>query len=379
MAGKNFASGAVFAVSRDNLALCSAFVSGMPAPMIRRLLPVLACASALLWPATPSRAHEAGQQMAEVAAVFLAALSPEQRAQAAFEFADEERLNWHFIPRERKGLPMKAMTPQQRLLAMALMNTGLGFRGAAKAVTIMSLEEVLYQIEGADESKRAAVRERRDPEKYFVSIFGKPDPKGTWGWRIEGHHMSLNFTIKDGRLLRATPAFMGSNPGELRQGPLAGLRVLGKEEDLGRALVKSLDDAQWRQALVDTVAPKEMLTVAEKRVNPLKPEGLPDSALNPEQKALLRAIIDEYLGRLRPEIAAETWAEIEKSGAVHFAWAGGKERGEPHYYRVQGKTFLIEYDNVQGEANHPHSVWRSFDGDFGRDLLAEHHRDAHAK
>ena len=191
--------------------------------------------------------------------------------------------------------------------------------------------------------------------------------------------MSLNFTIKDGRLLRATPAFMGSNPGELRQGPLAGLRVLGKEEDLGRALVKSLDDAQWRQALVDTVAPKEMLTVAEKRVNPLKPEGLPDSALNPEQKALLRAIIDEYLGRLRPEIAAETWAEIEKSGPVHFAWAGGKERGEPHYYRVQGKTFLIEYDNVQGEANHPHSVWRSFDGDFGRDLLAEHHRDAHAK
>lgn len=379
MAGKNFASGAGFAVSRDNLALCSAFVSGMPAPMIRRLLPALACASALLWPATPSRAHEAGQQMAEVAAVFLAALSPEQRAQAAFEFADEERLNWHFIPRERKGLPMKAMTPQQRLLAMALMNTGLGFRGAAKAVTIMSLEEVLYQMEGADETKRAAVRERRDPEKYFVSIFGKPDPQGTWGWRIEGHHMSLNFTIKDGRLLRATPAFMGSNPGELRQGPLAGLRVLGKEEDLGRALVKSLDDAQGRQALVDTVAPKEMLTVAEKRVNPLKPEGLPDSALNAEQKTLLRAIIDEYLGRLRPEIAAETWAEIEKSGPVHFAWAGGKERGEPHYYRVQGKTFLIEYDNVQGEANHPHSVWRSFDGDFGRDLLAEHHRDAHAK
>lgn len=317
--------------------------------------------------------------MAEVADVFLHSLTAEQKARATFEFDDEERINWHFIPRERKGLPMKEMTPQQRLLAHALMNTGLGFRGAAKAVTIMSLEEVLYQIEGADEAKRAAVREKRDPEKYFVSIFGTPDPKGTWGWRIEGHHMSLNFTIKDGQLLRATPSFMGTNPGELRQGPLTGLRVLGKEEDLGRELVKSLDETQFKTALFDVVAPKEMLTEAAKKVDPLKPEGLSDAQLNADQKAKLHVLIDEYLTRLRPEIAEETWAEIEKNGPVFFAWAGGKERGEPHYYRVQGKTFLIEYDNVQGNANHPHSVLRSFDGDFGRDLLAEHLKEAHSK
>lgn len=332
----------------------------------------------LLFSVQPVSGHEAGAQMAEIAQVFLNSLTPEQKAKATFKFEDEERLNWHFIPRERNGLSMKEMTPQQRLLAHALLNTGMGFRGAAKAVTIMSLEEVLYQMEGADEAKRAAVRERRDPEKYFVSIFGAPDAKGTWGWRIEGHHMSLNFTIKDGELLRATPSFMGTNPGELRQGPLTGLRVLGKEEDLGRELVKSLDEAQFKTALVEAVAPKEMLTAAEKKVDPLKPLGLSEADMNDDQKAKLRLVIDEYLNRLRPEIAAETWAEIKKSGPVHFAWAGGKERGEPHYYRVQGKTFLIEYDNVQGNANHPHSVIRSFDGDFGRDFLAEHHKEAHS-
>lgn len=325
----------------------------------------------------PARAHEAGTQMAEVALAWLATLTPEQKAQATFSFDDEERINWHFIPRERKGLPMKAMTPQQRLLAMGLLNTGLGFRGAAKAVTIMSLEEVLYQIEGANEATRAAVREKRDPEKYFVSIFGTPGPKGTWGWRVEGHHLSLNFTVKDGQLLRATPAFMGSNPGEVRQGNLQGLRVLAKEEELGRELVKSLDDAQWKKALFTTEAPKEMLTAADKQVNPLKPDGLSSEELNEAQKAKLKEVVREYLNRLRPEIAEEAWAEIEKSGPMFFAWAGGKERGEPHYYRVQGKTFLIEYDNVQNGANHPHSVWRSFDGDFGRDLLAEHAKEAH--
>jgi len=322
-------------------------------------------------------AHEAGAQMAAISKVFLASLDDGQKAKALFDFASDERENWHFIPRERKGLPMKELTPQQRLLAHALLNTGLGFRGSAKAVTIMSLEEVLFQMEGADESKRAATREKRDPEKYFISIFGEPAEKGTWGWRVEGHHLSLNFTIKDGLLLRATPSFMGSNPGEIRQGPLSGLRVLAVEEELGRELVKSLSPEQFKTAFVDAVAPKEMLTAAERKVSPLEPAGLPDSALDEKQKGMLARLIDEYLERLRPEIAAEAREEIKKNGAVHFAWAGGLERGQPHYYRVQGKTFLIEYDNTQNDANHVHSVWRSFDGDFGRDLLGEHLKQSH--
>ena len=322
-------------------------------------------------------AHEAGTQMAAIAKVWLAALTPEQKAKACFEFAAEERENWHFIPRERKGLPLKEMTPQQRLLAHALLNTGLSFRGSAKAVTIMSLEEVLYQIEGADESKRAATREKRDPEKYFVSIFGEPADTGSWGWRVEGHHLSLNFTIKDGQMLRATPAFMGTNPGEIRQGPLTGLRVLGVEEELGRELVKSLTPEQFKAAFVATVAPKEMITAAEHKVSALSPAGLPDSELNEKQKAMLTRLIAEYIDRMRPEIAEAARAEFQAGGLIYFAWAGGKERGEPHYYRVQGKSFLLEYDNTQNDANHDHSVWRSFDGDFGRDLLGEHVKQAH--
>lgn len=347
-------------------------------PISRLLRPIfVVCLGLTSLMPVKSQAHDAGTQMSAIARVFLASLAPEQKARAVFEFGAEERENWHFIPRERLGLPMKELNPQQRLLAHALLNTGLGFRGSAKAVTIMSLEEVLYQIEGADESKRAATREKRDPEKYFVSIFGEPADKGMWGWRIEGHHLSLNFTIKDGRLLRATPAFMGSNPGEVRQGALTGLRVLGVEEELGRELVKSLNEEQLKTAIVADVAPKEMITAAERKVSALSPAGLPDSALTDAQKALLGRLIDEYLERLRPEIAAETREEIKKSGPVYFGWAGGKERGEPHYYRVQGKTFLIEYDNTQNDANHVHSVWRSFDGDFGRDILAEHLKQAH--
>jgi hypothetical protein len=345
--------------------------------MLRRpLLSLLGLALTLS--VSPVRAHDAGQQMVDTAKAFLAALSPEAKSKAVFPFDGEERLNWHFIPRERKGISMKEMTPEQDLMAHALLSTGLSARGIAKASTIMSLEEVLYTIEGADESKRATARERRDPEKYFVSVFGEPSMKGTWGWRVEGHHLSLNFTIKDGQLLRATPSFFGSNPGEVREGPRAGTRILGLEEELGRDLAKSLNDEQWKKALVDVVAPKEMLTEAKREVSPLSPLGLSDAEMTPAQKEMLAKLVREHLFRIRPEIAEESWKEIQASGPVHFAWAGeSRERGQPHYYRVQGKTFLIEYDNTQNNANHVHSVWRDFDSDFGRDLLGAHVKAAH--
>lgn len=327
----------------------------------------------------PASGHEAGPQMAEIAKTFLGSLTAEQKAKASFAFTDDERENWHFVPIERKGLPMKEMSPQSRLLAHALLSTGLSARGVTKAATIMSLEEVLYQIEGAaDESKREATRAKRDPEKYFVLIFGEPGSKGVWGWRVEGHHLSLNYTIKDGQIVRTTPSFFGSNPGEVREGPLTGVRVLAREEELGRELVKSLTPEQAQKAVVPGDAPKEMLTAQERKVNALTPDGLPDSELNEAQKALLKTIMEEYLMRVRPDIAREELDAIKNSGApVHFVWMGGKERGEPHYYRVQGKTFVLEYDNVQNGANHVHSVWRSFDGDFGRDILGEHVKEEH--
>ncbi|MBL9114638.1 MAG: DUF3500 domain-containing protein [Verrucomicrobiaceae bacterium] len=325
-------------------------------------------------------AHDPAPQMAEIANAWLTILDDAQKAKATFEFGADERLNWHFIPRSRNGLPLKEMSPQQRLLALALMNSGLSHDGARKALTIMNLEEHLWQTEGAaakDDAAKAAVRLKRDPEKYYVSIFGTPEVKGTWGWRIEGHHLAMNFTIKDGALLRATPSFFGSNPGEVREGKLKGLRVLHVEEEMGRSLVKSLTAEQFAKAKVADVAPKEMLTAADRWVNPLKPDGLVDSDMNPEQKKMLHALVEEYLRRLRPEIADEALKEISSSGPVYFGWAGELERGQPHYYRVQGKSFLLEYDNVQNGANHVHCVWRSFDGDFGADLLGEHYKAEH--
>jgi len=325
-----------------------------------------------------ARAHDAAQQMADMANALINTLTPEQKTKLVLPFDDPERENWHFIPRERKGLAFLEMTPEQHLLGHALLNTGLSNRGYLKAITIMSLEEILYNIEGAaDETKRTAARERRNPEKYHITIFGTPAMTGLWGWRVEGHHFSLNFTVKDGSLFRATPSFFGTNPGEVRSGPRTGTRVLGAEEDLGRKLVTSLSDDLWKKALVETTAPKEMITEAKHHVDPLSPEGISDADLNAEQKEMLHQLIREFLFRIRPEIAEESWKQILTGGPIHFAWAGEREKGRPHYYRVQGKTFLLEYDNTQNDANHVHTVWRDFNGDFGADLLQAHLKGAH--
>ena len=333
------------------------------------LLHTLLLSSALL--ATPLCAHEATVEMAAAANNFLAALTAEQKAKTTFDFADVERVNWHYIPRPRKGLPMKEMTQEQRLLAHALLATGLSPRGYGKAVSIMSLEAVLAELEKGGKVVR-------DPEMYFVSIFGKPGAAVPWGWRVEGHHLAFNFTASGDGAPAMTPSFFGSNPGEVRTGPRTGARILGVEEDLGRALVQSLDDAQRQAAIVLTEAPKEILN-DPKRVDPTKPEGIPHSRLNAPQQAQLMRLIREYVFRCRPDVAAEDLAKIEKSGLekIHFAWAGGVEPGQPHYYRVQGAAFVLEYDNTQNAANHVHSIWRDFSHDFGTDFLGQHVSEAH--
>jgi hypothetical protein len=325
---------------------------------------------ALLTQPSLTRAHSPAEEMAEGAQNFLAALTPDQRARATFEWKDDERLNWHFIPRTRKGIPFKELTPAQRPLAHALLGTGLSQRGFAKAATIMSLEQILLELEQGSGPTR-------DPELYFVSVFGKPGPKGAWGWRVEGHHLSVNFTIVNGEIA-AAPSFFGSNPGEVKQGPRAGLRVLGEEEDLGRQLVKSLEASQKKAAIIDATAPKDILTEAKRKVSPLEATGLAYAKLTGEQQQLLRQLVREYADRHRPEVAEQDLAKIKKAGwdKVLFAWAGGLERGQGHYYRVQGPTFLLEYDNTQNNANHIHSVWRDFENDFGEDLLRRHYQEA---
>jgi hypothetical protein len=313
--------------------------------------------------------------MAAAANNFLAALSAEQKTTAVTELKSDERLNWHFIPKnDRKGLQYKDMTPTQKRLADALLSSGLSQRGFSKAVTIISLEDILREQESA--KKGANIR---DPERYYFTLFGKPDAKGTWGLRVEGHHLSLNFTIVKGEFISSTPQFMGTNPARVMSGPRQGLRVLGAEEDLGRKLIKSLNAEQQKVAIFTNVALKDIVTMADKKVKPLSPPGLAASQMNKEQRDILTQLIREYVNRSRPDVAAKDLDKIQKAGVeqITFAWAGSIEPGKGDYYRVQGPTFLLEYDNTQNNNNHVHSVWRDFGSDFGEDLLAKHYAESH--
>jgi hypothetical protein len=329
----------------------------------------------LLFATAMCRAHVVADDMTARATDFLSALSQEQRGKAVFDFKNEERLNWHFIPRARKGLPLKEMSRAQRNLAFALFHSGLSDHALTKATNIISLELILREVENG----RGPAR---DTELYFVSIFGKPEAKGTWGWRLEGHHLAANFTIVNGELLSGAPSFFGTNPAEVRSGPRKGLRILAEEEDFGRTLVTSLDAEGRKKAIYEETAPKDILTGAKVKVTPLETAGISFGDLNAEQKAQLKKLVTLYASRVRSEMAATDLERIEKAGwgKVQFAWAGGIEKGQPHYYRVQGPTFLLEYDNTQNDANHVHAVWRDFDNDFGEDLLRRHYRETpHAK
>ncbi len=315
----------------------------------------------------------------EVAATkFLESLTPEQRQQAMFPFDGNERTHWHFIPTEifpRNGLTLKQMNQSQRESAHDLLKAGLSQRGYMTATQIMQLENVLAAIEAAQPP--TGNRFVRDPERYFFSIFGTPSTRNTWGWRVEGHHVSLHFTVVNGTLAAGSPSFFGSNPAEVRSDPKKGTRVLGPQEDAARALVESLEASQRERAIINTTAPNDIVTMASVKVDPLSPVGIPASALTTDQRALLRKLIDVYTGYMADDIAADRLTRIDKAGwdKIAFAWAGSLERGQKHYYRVQGPTFLIEYDNTQNDANHIHSVWRDFNGDFGEDLLREHLRN----
>ena len=321
--------------------------------------------------ASVNGSHSASM-MSTAADAFISSLSPDQRAKATFAFDDEQRLDWHFIPRARKGLAFKELDPVQRLLGNALMSAGLGQRGLIRVATIMSLDAILRELEQG----KGPVR---DPELYFLSIFGDARSGKPWGWRVEGHHVSLNFTLFEGKHIASTPAFFGANPAEVLQGARKGLRTLAPEEDLARALIKSLDDKQRAQVVVSQSAPSDILSTNLRRAEPLKPAGLQTSKLGSKQQDVLMALLSEYASRHAPDIAAVRLDKVRAAGLgnIFFAWAGGFEKGQPHYYRIQGPSFLVEYDNVQNNANHIHTVWRDLNADFGADLLALHYKQDH--
>jgi hypothetical protein len=318
----------------------------------------------------PHSVH-AASLMTECAQRFLAALDDSQRGKAAFPFDADERMNWHFIPKERKGLPLREMRPYQRHLASALLSAGLSQTGYIKAVTIMSLEEVLKIIENDS-------GENRNPEKYYFSVFGTPSDNGAWGYRVEGHHLSQNYTVVNGKVVDC-PSFFGANPAEVRQGPRKGLRTLAAEDDLGTELIHLFDEQQQKIAIVDPTAYKEILTAASRKAALQgQPSGLPGAKMTGTQFDALMALMEEYARNVPAELAENRIAQVNQAGRnIYFAWSGGINRGDPHYYRVQTPSFLIEMDDTQDNANHIHSVWRDLTGDFGQDLLQQHYQASH--
>jgi len=313
-------------------------------------------------------------RMAAAAEAILKSLSPEQRGESVFSLDDNERQNWGYVPRSRAGVPLKQLDTSQRQLVTALLTAGLSERGLNKATTIISLETVLRELEGSD---------HRDPNLYYLTLFAPTksglQAKMPWGWRFEGHHLSLNYTIINEEHIAVTPSFFGSNPAEVRHGEKKGLRALSQEEDLARTLITSLDGEQRRVALISESAPGEILTGSSRKAEPPTPAGIRADSLTEKQKDVLMSLLNEYLANMPPDIAAARLERLRASGFgnIAFAWAGGSTHGQPHYYRVQGPSFLIEYDNTQNNANHIHSVWRDFSGDFGLDVLAKHYKDAH--
>jgi hypothetical protein len=264
------------------------------------------------------------------------------------------------------------MTPYQRRLAMQFLEVGLSRKGYLKTTRIIALEAVLREIETWNWMGR-------DPEKYYFSIFGQPSKSGTWGWRVEGHHLSLNITIVRGRLFADAPRFLGANPARVNAGDLKGVRTLKTEEDLARTLIKSLNQTQKAKAVFRDRAYRDIVTGADERVSPLELAGISGAELDPSQIELLFRLIEEYASVLPPEIAKQRMTAVRDIGSdrIYFGWAGSLDPGQPHYYRIQTPSFIIEYDNVQNSANHIHTVWRDFERDFGRDLLREHYRKAH--
>lgn len=315
--------------------------------------------------AKTSDQQSSGLRMAEAAREFVKTLTDEQRAQVTFQYDDPERLNWHYIPRARKGIPLKALTPASRAAAHAFITSGLSANGYEQVVNVMSLEDVLYLLEGGNWSER---RQRRDPLNYSLSIFGTPSDRGVWGWRVEGHHLSLNYSVADGRVVASTPEFFGANPALVDAGPKRSIRVLGAEEDLAREVVRACNPEQMKTIIVDDKVPEDIWTTNKPQPVISAPVGLAASEMTKDQRTLLKHLLGEYLKNMPADVRSEREGRLETAGFenIRLGWWGSLNRNERHGYRVQGPTFLIEYNNTQNDANHVHSVWRNVDGDFNQ-------------
>lgn len=306
------------------------------------------------------------------ARAFLAALDEGQRGRASFALEAPERLDWHFVPRERPGVRVDELDEAGDAALQGLLASALSAQGIGRVEYVVELEGILRDLE----SKPGRPATWRDPGAYLVTVFGTPDARAPWGWRLEGHHLSLTFT-RVGDALAVTPAFLGANPARVESAPKLDLRLLGAEEDLARELVRSLDDAQLALALASETAPAELFFGPQRGERLAERTGLEASRLDAAQRATLERLLDTWLASWHPATAQAARERLGPLEELRFTWMGGLEPGDPHYWRVDGAHALVEWDDVQNGANHVHCVWRDLERDFGRDLLAEHRRGAH--
>ena len=309
-------------------------------------------------------------QMTEACSNFLNSLNSDQKAKTVYSYLDGERIFWYYPPLNRHGLPLRQMDAKQRQLAYAVMASGLTDKSYEQAKLIIEHEDIL----GPLEVEQDKVTFLRDTERYYFTIFGEPGGSDPWGWRVEGHHVCLNYSIWNDKVIAVTPFFFGANPAEVRKGPKNGLRILGDREDLAFELMESLDAGQQSKAIIYDEAPLDILTYNSSKVSLPREEGLPASRMSGTQQEMLMALVTLYVSQVRSDVAQERLDAFKTDGidGIHLAWAGPVDKSKAHYYRLHGGDFLVEFDNRQDGANHIHSVYRDVENDFASDVLRQH-------
>ncbi len=303
---------------------------------------------------------------------FLKSLTQAQRNKTQMPFNDGSRILWHYLPGSmfpRAGIQLNEMDSNQKSKLNELLRNFLSETGYNKTMKIIELENILLENSGD--------LIMRNPGNYSVAFYGNPEKDSLWAFSFEGHHISLNFTIHNGKV-EIAPRFFGASPATILSGPREGERTLQKEEDLGFELINSLSEEQRKLAIFQQKPFFDIVTGNSTEVEPLSPVGIMYGQLTRDQQLIFLKLLDEYLSTMPPEQAEKKMNSIkdEEINEVRFGWAGATVLGEGHYYRIQGKSFLIEFDNVQNNANHIHSVWRDFEGDFGRDIIREHYKNS---
>ena len=304
-----------------------------------------------------------GLSMAVAAQKLIDVLPADQKQKLLYKYDDPERVNWHFIPKDRNGIVLWDLNGEPKKVAEDLVKVGLSAAGHAKVLQVRSLEEVLYLFEAGEEDYR---RNRRHTHKYHITIFGVPGPTGLWGWRFEGHHLSLNFSIQDGVVVSSTPEMFGANPALIDAGPGRQLRILSGREDIARQILKACNDEQKKKMWISETAPDDIRGAGAPQAVVEAAVGLRYGDMSPDQQKMLRDLLGEYLSAMPAQVVRDRMKAMEKSGMddVRMAWWGESEVNKRHHYVIQGASFIVEYNNTQNEANHVHAMWRNVGGDF---------------